>query len=328
MNIHANAKTCVRSRRLLVQRIEDDGWSLTDAAGAAGISDRTASKWLARFRDEGDAGLRDRSSAPRHIPSKTPPDRESAIRALRKVRFTAAEIAEILGMALSTVSLVLKRIGLGRLSRLEPIEPANRYEMKRPGELVHVDIKKLARISKRGAGHRVMGKGQRGSQFKVTEDGKQRTTTGWEFVHVCIDDATRLAYAEVLGDERGPTAVGFFERAIAWFESMGITVERVLSDNGPCYKSFVHKRFCEQRGIRHSFTRPYRPRTNGKAERFIKTLTERWAYGGIYGSSAERTTALPGWLLHYNTRRKHGGLSHKTPEARLFELNNVVGNYT
>jgi len=329
MNIHANAKTCVRSRLLLVQRIEDLGWPLMEAAEAAGISGRTASKWLARYRAEGEAGLRDRSSAPKRIPSKTPPDRESAIRALRKVRFTAAEIAEILGMALSTVSLVLRRIGLGRLSRLEPIEPPNRYEMSRPGELVHVDVKKLGRISVKGAGHRVMGASQRQSQVvKRGPDGKRRQATGWEFVHVCIDDATRLAYAEVLSDEKGETAVAFFERAVAWFESMGIAVERVLSDNGSCYRSFAHKRFCEQRGIRHSFTRPYRPRTNGKAERFIKTMTERWAYGAIYGSSAERTAALSGWLLHYNTRRKHGGLSHKTPEARLFELNNLVGNYT
>lgn len=324
MNIHANAKTCVRSRLLLVQRIEEQNWPLMEAAEAAGISGRTASKWLARYRAEGEAGLRDRSSAPRRIPSKTPPDREPAIRALRKVRFTAAEIAEILGMALSTVSLVLKRIGLGRLSRLDPIEPPNRYEMKRPGELVHVDVKKLGRISRKGAGHRMLG--HRGSQFK--EGPRRLGATGWEFVHVCIDDATRLAYAEVLQDEKGETAAAFFERAADWFASMGVTVERVLSDNGACYRSFAHERVCERRGIRHSFTRPYRPRTNGKAERFIKTMTERWAYGAIYGSSAERTAALPGWLLHYNTRRKHGGLSHKTPEARLLELNNLVGNYS
>jgi len=326
MNIHANAKTCVKSRRLLVERIENHSWPVMEAAEAAGISGRTASKWLARYRAEGEAGLLDRSSAPRRIPAKTPPDREEAIKALRKVRMTAAEIAEILQMALSTVSAVLRRIGLGRLSRLDPIEPPNRYEMSRPGELVHVDVKKLGRISSRGAGHRVLGPSQRQSQIKA---GKRRTgATGWEFVHVCIDDATRLAYAEVLQDEKGATAAAFFERAIAWFKSMGVTVERLLSDNGACYRSDIHARVCAENGIRHTFTRPYRPRTNGKAERFIKTMTERWAYGAIYGSSVERTAALPGWLLHYNTRRRHGGISKKTPEARLNELNNLAGNYS
>jgi len=319
MNVHANAKTCVNSRKLLVERIEKHNWTLIEAAEAAGISGRTASKWLARYRSEGEAGLRDRSSAPRHIPGKTPPDREAVIRALRKVRFTAAEIADTLNMAISTVSLVLKRIGLGRLSRLEPLEPPNRYEMNRPGELVHVDIKKLGRIGAKGPGHRVSG---------IRGPGHRSRGAGWEFVHICIDDAIRLAYAEVLKDEKGETAVAFFERAVKWFESMGVTVERVLSDNGSCYRSFAHKRFCELHGIRHSFTRPYRPRTNGKAERFIKTMTERWAYGAVYGSSAERTAALPGWLLHYNTRRKHGGLSKKTPEARLGELNNLVSYYS
>jgi transposase InsO family protein len=324
MNIHANARTCVKSRKLLVERIENHNWPLMEAAEAAGISGRTASKWLARYRSDGEAGLHDRSSAPKRIPGKTPPDREEAIKALRKVRMTAAEIAELLQMALSTVSAVLKRIGLGRLSRLEPIEPPNRYEMSRPGELVHVDVKKLGRISSKGAGHRVLGNSQRQSQ---NWPGGKPQPTGWEFVHVCIDDATRLAYAEVLQDEKGVTAAAFFERAIAWFKSMGITVERLLSDNGSCYRSDVHAQVCAENRIRHTFTRPYRPRTNGKAERFIKTMTERWAYGAIYGSSDERTAALPGWLLHYNTRRKHGGISKKTPEARLNELNNLAGNY-
>ncbi len=287
MNIHANAKTCVKSRKLLVERIADEGWPLMKAAEAAGISGRTASKWLARYRAEGEVGLLDRSSAPRHIPSKTPPDREAAIQALRKVRFTAAEIAEILHMALSTVSRVLKRIGLGRLSRLEPLEPPNRYEMSRPGELVHVDIKKLGRISRKGAGHRVLGRGQQRSQATKRIDGISRGDTGWERVHICIDDATRLAYAEVLPNETAETAIAFFGRAVDWFASMGITVERVLSDNGSCYRSHAHAAACREMGIRQSFTRPYRPRTNGKAERFIKTMTERWAYGAIYGSSAE-----------------------------------------
>jgi transposase InsO family protein len=237
---------------------------------------------------------------------------------------TAAEIAEVLGMALSTVSAVLRRIGLGKRSRLSPPEPPNRYERKRPGELVHLDIKKLGRISVRGAGHRV--NGHRSSQFKVGP--KRLGATGWEFVHVAVDDATRLAYAEVLPDERGTTATAFLRRAVAWFEGFGITVERVLSDNGACYRSRLHAAELAELGIRHLFTRPYRPRTNGKAERFIQTLTNRWAYGAIYGSSAERTAALPGWLTHYNFTRPHGSLSHKPPGTRLHQLTNVAGNYS
>ena len=324
MKLHGNARTCPNSRRLLVDRVSDQSWSVTAAAQAAGISERSAYRWLARWREQGTAGLTDRSSAPRRIPHRTPADRVQAITALRRLHMTAAEIAEVLSMALSTVSAVLKRIGLGKRSRLAPPEPPNRYERKRPGELVHLDIKKLGRISVRGAGHRVSG--NRSSQFTVGP--KRLGATGWEFVHVAVDDATRLAYAEVLSDERGPTAGAFLRRAVAWFESFGITVEAVLSDNGSCYRSKVHALTLAELGIRHLFTRPYRPRTNGKAERFIQTLTRRWAYGAIYGSSAERAAALSGWLTHYNFRRPHGSLSHKPPGARLRELTNVAGNYT
>jgi transposase InsO family protein len=324
MKLHGNARTCPKSRQLLVERIESCDWSLKAAAEAAGISERTAYRWLKRWREEGAAGLRDRSSAPKCIPHRTAPERVQAIEALRRLHMTAAEIAEVLKMALSTVSAVLKRIGLGKRSRLSPAEPPNRYERKRPGELVHLDVKKLGRISIRGAGHRVSG--HRRSQVQI---GRRRLRgTGWEFVHVAVDDATRLAYAEVLSDERGPTATGFVRRAIAWFATSGITVERVLSDNGPCYRSNVHALALRELGIRHLFTRPYRPRTNGKAERFIQTLTHRWAYGAIYGSSAERTAALSGWLTHYNLTRPHGSLSHKPPCVRLRELTNVPGNYS
>jgi transposase InsO family protein len=324
MKLHGNARTCPKSRQLLVQRIEMEGWSAGDAARAAGVSERTAYRWLKRWREEGRRGLEDRSSAPGRIPHRTPAERERAIAALRRLRMTAAEIAEVLEMALSTVSAVLKRMGLGKRSRLEPPEPVNRYERKRPGELVHLDVKKLGRISVRGAGHRVSG--HRASQFKV---GPRRVGgTGWEFVHVAVDDATRLAYAEVLGDERGQTAAGFIRRAADWFASFGIRVERVLSDNGACYHSRTHALALRELGIRHHFTRPYRPRTNGKAERFIQTLTDRWAYGAIYGSSGERTAALSGWLLHYNFTRPHGSLSHKPPGSRLRELTNVSRNYS
>jgi transposase InsO family protein len=318
MKLHANARTCPNSRRLLVTRIEDEGWALTPAASAAGVSERTARKWLARWRAEGEAGLLDRSSAPRGRPTRLASDRLEAMEALRRLRMTAAEIAEVLGMALSTVSRWLKRIGLGRRGALAPPEPPNRYERKRPGELIHVDVKKLGRISARGAGHRVTG--DRRGQVRSSDGGRWRRATGWEFVHVCVDDATRLAYVEVLPDEKGTTAAGFLRRAVAWFSSMGITVERVLSDNGACYRSRIHADACSELRMRHLFTRPYRPRTNGKAERFIQTLTYRWAYGAIYGSSAERTAALPGWLDHYNFRRGHGSLGHRPPAARLAEL--------
>jgi transposase InsO family protein len=316
MKIHANARTCPNSRRLLVKRIEEENWSLMVAAEAAGISERSARKWLSRWRTEGEAGLLDRSSAPKRVPSRLPGDRLEAIEALRRLRMTAAEIAEVLGMALSTVSRWLARIGLGKRSRLEPPEPPNRYERKRPGELIHVDIKKLGRIL--AAGHRMTG--QRKTQVETRKERVRHGKAGWEFVHVCVDDATRLAYVEVLPDEKGTTAAGFLRRAVDWFKGMGVTVERVLSDNGSCYRSGVHAAACAELGMRHLFTRPYRPRTNGKAERFIQTLTNRWAYGAIYGSSAERTAALPGWLDHYNFRRRHGSLGHRPPAARLAEL--------
>jgi transposase InsO family protein len=317
MKLHANARTCPNSRRLLVRRIEDEGWALIPAAEAAGISERSARKWLSRWRSEGEPGLLDRSSAPRRRPTSLPADRLEAIEALRRLRMTAAEIAELLGMALSTVSRWLRRIGLGRRSRLDPPEPPNRYERKHPGELIHVDVKKLGRIHH--AGHRVTG--HRRERAPRRQEGSRRVgTVGWEFVHVCVDDATRLAYVEVLPDEKGATAAAFLHRAVAWFAGMGITVEGVLSDNGSCYRSGVHAKACAELGMRHLFTRPYRPRTNGKAERFIQTLTNRWAYGAIYGDSAERTAALPGWLDHYNFRRGHGSLGHRPPAARLAEL--------
>jgi transposase InsO family protein len=314
MNLHANAKTCPNSRELLAGRVLNEGWSHQRAARAAGVSTRTVAKWVARYR----AGqpMTDRSSAPRRVPSRTPKQTVEAIEILRRLRMTAAEIAEVLGMALSTVSRWLRRIGLGKRSRLCPPEPPNRYQRSRPGELVHVDVKKLGRISVKGAGHRVTG--HRASQFAVGP--RRLRATGWEFVHVCVDDATRLAYAEVLPNEKGPTAAGFLRRAAAWFSSMGITVRAVMSDNGSCYRSRVHAAACAELGVRHLFTRPYRPRTNGKAERFIQTLTDRWAYGAIYGTSAERTRALPGWLSHYNFRRRHGSLGHRPPAARLAEL--------
>ena len=238
---------------------------------------------------------------------------------------TSSEIAELLSMPLSTVSAVLKREGLGRLSRLEAPEPPNRYERSRPGELIHLDVKRLGRIVV--PGHRATGNRRvRADRVWVREGGhRKRGGAGWEFVHVCVDDATRLAYAEVLDDERGQTAAAFLGRAVRWFRSMGVSVERVMSDNGSCYRSMVHAAACRELALKHLFTQPYRPRTNGKAERFIQTLQNRWAYGAVYGSSAERTRALSGWLAHYNFRRRHGSLGHKPPAARLAELEQRPG---
>jgi transposase InsO family protein len=320
MRLHGNARTCPHSRLLIVRRIEEEGWSLARAAAAAGVSERTASKWLARWRAEGARGLQDRSSAPGRIPHRTPAGRVEAIVALRRVRMTAAEIAEVLAMALSTVSAILKRVGLGRLSRLSPPEPPNRYERRHAGELLHVDVKKLGRIVR--PGHRVFGKSsQAGWQRRAFQQ-------GWEYVHVCIDDATRLAYVEVLADERGETAAAFLERAVAWYRSQGAHAERVMTDNGAAYRSRVHAEACRRLGLRHLTTRPYRPRTNGKAERFIRTLLAGWAYARLYGSSQERTGLLSAWLDHYNWKRPHGSLAHKPPGTRLAELNNLARSYS
>ena len=323
MKVHANAPLGPKGRRIMVLRVVEDGWSLTAAAAAAGVSERTCHKWVARYRAEGEAGLLDRSSAPKTVPHRTPDDLVEVIVLLRKLRMTGAEIAFCLAMALSTVSAVLLRVGLGKLSRLEPPEPPNRYERRHPGELLHVDVKKLGRIAPGRAGHRVHG--NRRLQRSPVKQGKR--TVGWEFVHVCVDDATRLAYVEVLSDEKATTAVGFLRRAVAFYARHGIQVQRVMSDNGACYRSTIHAFACRALGIKHLRTRPYRPRTNGKAERFIRTLLGGWAYGAIYGSSTERTAALDGWLWIYNHRRPHGALSHKPPIARLVELNNVPGSY-
>jgi transposase InsO family protein len=258
-----------------VRRVLEERWTLAAAAEAAGVSVRTISKWLRRYREEAEQGLFDRSSAPVRVPQRTPEDRVELIAALRRLRMTGAEIAETLGMPLSTVSAVLTRIGLGRLSRLEPPEPPNRYERKRPGELVHIDVKKLGRISG-GAGHRVTGDRRRqGSSNHAAR------RVGWEYVHVCVDDATRLAYVEVLEDEKATTAAGFLGRAVAHFRAYGITVERVMTDNGSCYRGVVHALACKTLRLKHLRTRPYRPRTNGKAERFIRTMLSGWAYGAI-----------------------------------------------
>jgi transposase InsO family protein len=324
MKLHANARTCPKSRRLLVRRVRDRGWSVMAAAEAAGISERSAYRWLRRFREEGEAGLCDRSSAPKRVPHKTPAERVEAIEALRRLRMTGAEIAELLRMPISTVSAWLKRIGLGRRSRLEPPEPPNRYELARPGQLVHVDVKKLGRIE-RGAGHRVTGR-RRDTGRRTDAEGVRRLQVGWEFVHVMVDDHSRLAYAEVFQGkgENARQAVAFLRRGLAFFKAHGVEVERVMSDNGSGYVSRAHAIACRALGVRHTRIRPGRPRTNGKAERFIQTLLNESAYVRLYGSSAERECQLAPYLERYNFRRPHGSLGKKPPGSRL---TNVVGTY-
>ncbi len=324
MKLHANAALSLTQRRRMVLRVLEQGWSIKAAAAAAETSEKTCGKWVSRYRAQRESGLLDHSSAPEHVANRTDERRIETIAALRRLRFTGPEIAECLGMALSTVSGILTRIGMGRLGRLG-LEPAERYERERPGELVHIDVKKLGRIQG-GAGKRVRdGLRQHYNPRRRDAAGVLRQTVGWDFVHVAVDDATRLAYAEVLPDEKAATAIAFLGRAIAFYARHGITVERVMTDNGSAYRSAIHALACRALGIRHLRTRAYRPQTNGKAERFIRTMLGGWAYGAIYRDSRERTAALDGWLFTYNHHRRHKAIGRQPPITRL---NNVLGSYS
>lgn len=295
MNLHSRARSCPASRALLVERIREERWSVARAAHAAGVSQTTAYKWLRRFREEGEAGLCDRSSRPSRSPRRTRERLERAVVDFRRSRMTMAQIAQRLRLARSTVARISRRHGLSRLKSLEPPVPVVRFERQRPGELIHLDVKKLGRI--KGIGHRITG--------------DRRSTTrgiGWEYVHVCIDDASRLSYVEVLDDEKGTTVAGFLERAVAWYAAQGITVEAVMTDNGSGYVSRWFAAACGKLRLRHLRTRPYTPRTNGKAERFIQTLLREWAYARPYISSKRRTAALIPWLRYYNLRRPHAAI--------------------
>ena len=297
----------------MCERIEA-GWSLRAAAEAAGLSDRRAREWRRRW-ETGDRELQDRSSVAVSIPGRTRPEVEEAVCALRDLRFSGTRIAEALGMPERTVRAVLARNGLSRLPRPDADQPANRYERPRPGELIHIDVKKLGKIGR--AGHRVNG------------DRSTRTRgIGWEFVHVCVDDCTRLAYVEVLSDERRDTVVAFLHRAVAHFSAHGIDVHRLMTDNGSAYRSHAHAAACRQLGIRHLFTQPYRPRTNGKAERFIQTLLREWAYAAAYPTSHARTRALPAFIDRYNNRRPHKALNGSPPAQRLSERLNAAAAYS
>ena len=305
MELHNNARSCKASRVLLVHRILG-GMPVTRAAEAAGVSRRTAFKWKRRFTEAGEAALVDRSSRPLRMPRQTHADRVDEVLRLRRRRYTGPQIAARMGLSTATVARILARSGLSRLRSLELKEPVVRYQRERPGELIHVDIKKLGRIGR--VGHRIHG---------------DRTTRvrgiGWEFVHVAIDDASRLAYAEVLPNERSPSSTGFLRRSVSWFQNRGVHVQAVMSDNGSCYVSHRFKATCQKLQLRHLRTRPYRPKTNGKAERFIQTLLREWAYKRPYPTSVQRPDRLPRYLNHYNLRRPHAALNKRTPAQRLSE---------
>jgi transposase InsO family protein len=305
MNIHKNARTTPHSRALIVARVLEGGQTPGEVATDFGVSVRTVYKWLARFRREGAAGLLDRPSVAHRRPHRLPAQWVALIERLRRTcRMTGRAIAQRLRLCRSTVAGVLRRLGLSRLKFLEPPEPVRRYERKLPGDLIHLDVKKLGRFWR--AGHRVTGS-RRGAS-----DG-----AGWDFVHVCIDDYTRLAYVEVLNDERGATCTAFLRRAVAWFAAQGVAVRRVMTDNGSGYVAKVFKAARIALGLRHIRTRPYTPKTNGKAERFIQTLLREWAYARPYPSSTMRAHDLPRWISHYNHKRPHGSLGYLPPISRL-----------
>lgn len=304
MNLHSSAKTCPFSRGILVRRVRRMGWTVKQAAQAAGISVRTAYKWLARFRKEGRLGLRDRSCRPLRAPTRTEAAVVAKVIDLRRSRLPATEVARRLGMPRSTVGLILRRKGLSRWSSLEKKEPPRRYEIAEPGGLVHLDIKKLGKIQ--GVGHRIHG-----------DRRTRQRGIGWEHLHVAIDAHSRSSYAEILPDETKETTAAFLQRALSHYASQGVQVRRILTDNGRCYHSKLVQAVCDSQGIRHSFTRPYRPQTNGKAERFIQTALREWAYRLAYQSSEQRSQALKAWLHHYNHHRSHSALGGLTPAHKL-----------
>lgn len=307
MNIHKNARLTPVSRALLVRRVLEEGEKVSEVAEGMGVSAGTVYKWIRRFQHEGEAGLMDRSSRPHRMPRKTPEKLVRQIVRLRFRRWPSTRIARHLKLAISTVGSVLRRVGLNRLSRLEPRRPTVRYEMKRAGQLVHLDTKKLARFDQ--VGHRIHGDRTRHSRG-----------AGWEILHVCIDDATRIVYQEVLPDERGTTAAGFLDRASAWFRGHGVPFERVMTDNGSCYISRHFGRAVKAIGAKHVRTRPYRPQTNGKAERYIQTALREWAYAHAYPNSRARSAALKPFTRYYNSERPHWGIKGRSPLQKLGQI--------
>ena len=312
MNIHKNAPMTPTGREAMVRAVLDGGLTHAAAARQFNTSSKTVSKWVGRFQEEGVDGLHDRSSRPLSSPSQTKPATCALIEALRRQRRTGEQIAVEVGVSPATVSRVLRRLGLNRIAALEPAEPVKRYERKHPGEMIHIDIKKLGRFNK--IGHRFRGR---------SEEARTRNA-GWEYVHVAIDDHSRIAFAKVMPDERRNSAVAFLKDAIAYYESLGVRVERVMTDNGACYRSFAFHRICQRLGLRHIRTKPYTPQTNGKAERFIQTSLREWAYAQAYPNSRQRNAELPIWLHRYNWHRPHAGIGAKTPISRLGLTGNNV----
>jgi transposase InsO family protein len=318
MNIHKNARTTPYSRAEIVRRVIALRETPRAVATALGVSQRTIAKWLARYRTEGEAGLADRSSRPHRIPRATPANAVEQVLALRRQRITGKQIATALALSPATISRILRRARLSRMRDLDPPEPVRRYERAHPGELIHIDIKKLARFDR--VGHRITGDRAERSTINGRSKG-----AGWEFVHVCIDDASRVAFSRILPDERKESAVAFLHAAVTYYQGLGVTVSRVMTDNGSCYRSAAFREVCKALGLRHIRTRPYTPKTNGKAERFIQTSLREWAYARAYPTSDHRNNALEPWLHNYNWHRPHGSLQSMPPISRLNQpMNNLL----
>ena len=305
MNIHKNARLTPHGRERIVRQVES-GQTLKAVGEAAGVCPRTVRKWVSRYRSEGLAGLRDRSSRPHRLHRPTPQAVVAEVARLRRQRYTGQQIAAGLRISPATVSRILRRLGLNRLAALEPAEPVRRYEREHPGELIHIDIKKLGRFNR--VGHRITGdrRGQSNSRG-----------VGWEYVHVCIDDASRVAFSQILPDEKKESAVAFLKATVAYYANLGVTITRVMTDNGSCYRSKAFRSACRDLGLTHIRTKPYTPKTNGKAERFIQTSLREWAYAQAYPTSDHRAAALPIWLHRYNWHRPHSSLKSKAPISRL-----------
>jgi transposase InsO family protein len=306
MNIDQNAPLTPKGREAMVRSVIQGGLSKAAAARQFNTTPKTVAKWVERFSEEGADGLRDRSSRPLSLPSQTAPATCALVETLRRQRYTGKQIAAEVSVSSATVSRILRRLGLNRMRDLEPAEPVRRYEREHPGELIHIDIKKLGKFNR--IGHRITG--DRTGQSNARG-------IGWEFVHVCIDDASRIAFSRVMKDEKKASAVAFLKAAVAYYASLGVTIERVMTDNGSCYRSKAFAKACKKLGLKHLRTRPYTPRTNGKAERFIQTSLREWAYARAYNTSDQRAAELPRWLHRYNWHRPHGGIKSQTPISRL-----------
>jgi len=306
MDTHKNARLTPKGREEMVRAVVDYGLSKAAAARQFNTTPKTVAKWVGRFRVAGVDGLQDRSSKPLSSPGQTPPATSAAVEALRRQRYTGKQIAAELDISPATVSRILRRLGLNRLCALEPAEPVRRYERDKPGEMIHIDIKKLGRFNR--IGHRITGdrRGQSNSRG-----------VGWEYVHVAVDDHSRIAFAKIMPSEKKRSATTFLKAAIAYYEGLGIKVERVMTDNGSCYKSFAFRKSCKRLKLKHIRTKPYTPKTNGKAERFIQTSLREWAYAQAYQTSTERRAELPSWLHRYNWHRPHAGIDDKVPISRL-----------